>query len=71
MKLWHWALVGLALYEAGFGVYELMGNSAPFPTLGSLVSSAMSGSTSTTTGAIDLVAGAVIFIVPLHRHLTM
>jgi hypothetical protein len=78
MKLWHWALVGLALYEAAVGVSEILSVSSPsanplaslssLPSVGSLIQSTAQ-TTNTVAGVTDLATAAAIFIIPLHHHL--
>lgn len=73
MKIGHWLLVALSLYEIINGVYELSSGAtlASLPTAGTLSSSVAPTMVTgpSTAGWIDLIVGILIFWFPLHHHL--
>jgi hypothetical protein len=77
LKLWHWALVAVSLYEIVGGVMEIAGNNAfqfaggtGLPTVGTLAGSVYDPvNTSQYMGAIDIATGLGIFFIPLHGAL--
>jgi hypothetical protein len=75
MGIVHWALVGLALYEAAAGIMELTGTTfavggTQLPTAGTAVASFYDpANTSQYMGGIDLAAAALLFVFPLHKQL--
>jgi hypothetical protein len=86
MKAWHWALVLVAGYEGLVGISELVASSgasssnplgalATAPSVGSFVQSSLASSgtaavSNSTAGFVDLGVAALLFVFPLHKHLT-
>lgn len=69
MHFGHWLLVGLALYEAAQGVYELSQGTtiSGLPSVGNLIGGSTGGTSY--AGYVDLGVAALLFIVPLHHQL--
>lgn len=78
MKLWHWLLVLVALYELVIGAAELMTSAGSnplaslvsYPSVGSVVqSSAGSGMSTTIAGGLDVTTAILIYLFLLHGRI--
>jgi hypothetical protein len=77
MKMWHWIVALIVLYEAVVGAGEVYAYAVPgsvgttsLPSLGSLVGTSIPSSNVYLTEAIiDLGAAALLYFAVLHHHL--